>query len=72
MCIRDRTYIAEAGNVLSLFYKGKKREGTEPYKFLGAPFAQFVKGTLELRYNYKFSPKIQLASRAYALSLIHI
>lgn len=61
-----QTYIAEAGNVLSLFYKGKKREGTEPYKFLGAPFAQFVKGTLELRYNYKFSPKLQLASRAYA------
>lgn len=61
-----QAYIAEAGNVLSLFYKGKDRKGTEPFKFLGAPFAQFVKGTLELRYNYKFSPKLQLASRAYA------
>lgn len=59
-------YFAEAGGVMSLFYKGKTRPDGSPHKFLGAPFAQFLKGTLELRYNYLFSNKLQIASRAYA------
>lgn len=59
-------YAAEAGNFLSLFYKGAKQENGMPHKFLGAPFAQFLKGTLELRYNYRFNNRFQIASRAYA------
>lgn len=61
-----QAYFAEAGNILSLFYKGKTKPDGEPHKFLGAPFAQFIKGTLELRYNYRFSPRLQAATRAYA------
>lgn len=59
-------YAAEAGNILSLFYKGGQKEDGEPHNFLGAPFAQFLKGTLELRYNYRFNNRFQLATRAYA------
>lgn len=61
-----QAYVAEAGNILSLFYKGAKQANGEPHQVMGAPFAQFVKGTLELRYNYQFSNRLQLASRAYA------
>lgn len=59
-------YFAEAGGLMSLFYKGKTRPDGSPHKFLGAPFAQFLKGTLELRYNYLINNKLQIASRAYA------
>lgn len=61
-----QAYVAEAGNLLSLFYKGAKQTNGEPHQVLGAPFAQFVKGTLELRYNYRFNTRLQFASRAYA------
>lgn len=61
-----QAYVAEAGNLLSLFYKGARQADGEPHKVLGAPFAQFVKGTLELRYNYRFNNRLQLATRAYA------
>lgn len=61
-----QAYVAEAGNILSLFYSGKMREHGEPHNFLGTPFAQFVKGTLELRYNYRFNNRLQIATRAYA------
>lgn len=59
-------YLSEAGNLLSLFYKDKNKIGNEPNKFLGAPFAQFIKGTLELRYSYRFNSHLQLATRGYA------
>lgn len=55
-------YVSEAGNLLSLCYtKGTPR----PYRLAGASFAQFVKGTLELRYAYQISSAISLATRAY-------
>lgn len=60
------TYFAEAGGLLSLFYKGKTRIDGSPHKVLGAPFAQFLKGTIELRYNYRITNHLQVASRAYA------
>lgn len=60
------TYVAEAGGLLSLFYKGKTREDGSPHKFLGAPFAQFIKGSVELRYNYLISNKLKIATRAFA------
>lgn len=56
-------YVAEAGNLLSLFYP---RSQERPYRLAGSDFAQFVKGSLELRYVYQFSPTLSLASRAYA------
>lgn len=59
-------YLAEAGNVLSLFYLGSKKRSNTPKNFLGAPFAQFVKGTLEIRYSYRFSQRLQIATRVYA------
>lgn len=60
------TYVAEAGNIFSLAHLGKKNESGEPNKVLGTPFAQFVKGTLELRYNFRFNDRFQIASRAFA------
>lgn len=60
------TYFAEAGGLLSLFYIGQKRVDGSPHKFLGAPFAQFLKGSIELRYDYLFSNKLQIATRTYA------
>lgn len=55
--------ISEAGNLLYLLYSGSG--GVKPYRFLRTPFAQFVKGTLELRYNYRFTPTSQIATRAF-------
>ncbi|MDO5017386.1 MAG: BamA/TamA family outer membrane protein [Porphyromonas sp.] len=61
-----QAYVAEAGNLLSTFYQRRPASETEPHKFLGAPFAQFVKGTLELRYNYQLTNNLQIAARTYA------
>ena len=55
--------LSEAGNLLSLLYRNSKNP--KPHHFLGAPYAQFVRGTLELRYSYRFNPNIQLASRLF-------
>lgn len=56
--------ISEAGNLLGLLYRNRD-ESQRPYRFLGAPYAQFVRGTLELRYNYRFGPRAQFATRLF-------
>lgn len=58
-------YVAEAGNLFSLFYKHDPSKTAQLNKFLGALYAQFLKGWLELRYSYRFTPSLQLATRAY-------
>lgn len=55
--------LSEAGNLLSLAYAQSKNK--KPHHFLGAPYAQFLKGTLELRYSYRINKDIQLASRLF-------
>ena len=60
------TYFSEAGNMLSLFYKGKRQPNGMPHEILGAPYAQFLKGTIETRYNYKLNSAMQIATRLYA------
>lgn len=59
-------YIAEAGNVLSLFYKKDPSLAYQNNRFLRALFAQFVKSYLELRYSYQILPSLQVATRGYA------
>lgn len=56
-------YVSEAGNLLSLCYP---KDTPRPYRLAGSSFAQFVKGTLELRYAYQASSTISLASRLYS------
>lgn len=56
--------ISEAGNLLGLLYRNKD-QSKRPFRFLGAPYAQFIKGTLELRYNYRFGPRAQIATRLF-------
>lgn len=55
--------LSEAGNILSLAYLKSKKQ--KPHKFLGAPYAQFIKGSLELRYSYRLNEDIQFASRLF-------
>ncbi|MDO5035366.1 MAG: BamA/TamA family outer membrane protein [Porphyromonas sp.] len=59
-------YVSEAGNLTSLLSWKSREKGEAPSFIKGVPFAQFVKGTLELRYNYRFTPRLQVATRAYA------
>lgn len=56
--------ISEAGHLPALFYRNKDESG-RPFTLLGAPYAQFIKGTLEFRYNYRFGPKSQVATRLF-------
>ena len=58
-------YIAEAGGLLSLFYKKDPARQYQEHRFLRALFAQFVKGYGELRYTFRISPSFSLASRFY-------
>ena len=58
-------YIAEAGGLLSLFYKNNPALQYQEHRFLRALFAQFVKGYTELRYTFRLSPSFSLASRFY-------
>lgn len=60
-----QAYVAEAGNLFSLFYRRDPGKAAQLNKFLGALYAQFVKGWLELRYSYRIAPALQFASRAY-------
>ncbi len=59
-------YIAEAGNLLSLFYKKDPSRTYQNNRFLSALFAQYLKSTLELRYSYQLLPSLQIATRGYA------
>lgn len=65
------TSVTSAGNLTSCIYAmfGQKfnKEGKE---LLGNPFAQFVKLTSEIRYNYKINPKQHLAMRFMAGGLL--
>lgn len=56
--------VTSAGNILSAFYAaaGQKFSKKEK-KLFGNPFAQFLKGTSEIRYYYKFGKKQTLAMR---------
>lgn len=42
-----------AGNTVSLF--GKEQEGDSTESFLGLPYAQYIKGDLDLSYHYKLT-----------------
>lgn len=61
-----QVYVGEAGNLFSLFYKKDPSKSPQLNKFLGALYAQFVKGWIELRYSYRITPSFQFASRIYA------
>lgn len=56
--------VTSAGNVTSLIYAAfGKRFGERDKKFLGTPFAQFLKFSSEIRHLYEFSEYHQLATR---------
>lgn len=56
--------ISQAGNILNGIYALASRPYHETKKLLGVPFAQFVKGTAELRYTYGIDRNQSLALRA--------
>ncbi|WP_293964727.1 BamA/TamA family outer membrane protein [uncultured Porphyromonas sp.] len=56
--------ISQAGNILNGIYSLTGRNYHETKKILGVPFAQFVKGTAELRYTYGIDRNQSLALRA--------
>ena len=56
--------ISQAGNILNGIYSLAGRNYHETKKILGVPFAQFVKGTAELRYTYGIDRNQSLALRA--------
>ena len=56
--------ISQAGNILNGIYSLAGRNYHETKKLLGVPFAQFVKGTAELRYTYGIDRNQSLALRA--------
>ena len=55
--------ISEAGNLLNGIYALAGRNYHETKKILSVPFAQFVKGTAELRYTYGIDRNQSLALR---------
>ncbi|MDH6357979.1 BamA/TamA family outer membrane protein [Parabacteroides sp. PF5-9] len=61
------TTITEAGNLIdgtaALFGKAFNKKGKELF---GVPFAQFIKGTTEARYNHRIDRKNRLVVRAMA------
>ena len=56
--------VSQAGNILNGIYSLAGRDYYETKKILGVPFAQFVKGTAELRYTYGIDRNQSLALRA--------
>lgn len=62
-----QTSISQAGNLLSCFYAiAGNKFSTPNKKLLGNPFAQFVKLTSEIRYNYQIGRKQNLVGRLMA------
>lgn len=55
--------ITSAGNILSGVYALAGKKFSEEKKLLGNPFAQFIKGTSEIRYHYVFNRNQTLAMR---------
>lgn len=58
-----RVGVSQAGNLLNLFYKMAGKPYNDTKKLMGVPFAQFVKGTGELRYTYTIDRNQSLAMR---------
>ncbi|MFR6436050.1 outer membrane protein assembly factor, partial [Porphyromonas sp.] len=56
--------VSQAGNILNGIYSLASHDYYETKKLLGVPFAQFVKGTAELRYTYGIDRNQSLALRA--------
>lgn len=52
-----------AGNLLHAVQRGIKKGEDSPYQILGAPYSQYVKGDVDLRYYWQISRHKQLASR---------
>jgi outer membrane protein assembly factor BamA len=52
-----RINLESAGNMNSLLSRisGARKSGPSTYMFLGQPYAQYVRGDIDLRYNYKYN-----------------
>ncbi len=57
------TSLTSAGNVTSAIYRLFGRSFNEEKKLLGNPFAQFLKLSSEVRYNYKITARQSLVAR---------
>lgn len=57
--------VSEAGNLLSGIYYLRGYPFNEQKEFFNSPFAQFVKGSLELRYGYQINSKHKIATRLF-------
>lgn len=58
--------VSEAGNILSTIYALRGEPFTKQKTFINNPFAQFVKGSLEMRYAYSWNSREKLATRLFA------
>lgn len=55
--------ISQAGNLINLAFMAAGRQYSATKNILGLPYAQFVKGTSELRYTYTIDRNQKLATR---------
>lgn len=58
-----RVGVSQAGNLLSLGYLAAGKKFNETKTLMGVPFAQFVKGTAEVRYTFAIDRNQSIATR---------
>lgn len=63
-----RVNVETAGNVNSLLSRisGAEKSDPETYIFLGQPYAQYVRGDIDLRYNYSINDVSSVVYRGFA------
>lgn len=62
-----RINVETAGNMNSLLSRisGAKKSGPSTYMFLGQPYAQYVRGDIDVRYNYSFNDVSSIVYRGF-------
>jgi outer membrane protein assembly factor BamA len=62
-----RINLETAGNMNSLLSRvsGSKKSGPSTYMFLGQPYAQYVRGDIDVRYNFSFSDVSSIVYRGF-------
>lgn len=63
-----RMNFESAGNMNSLIDRvsGTRKSGDTTYMFLGQPYAQYVRGDVDFRYNYRFNEVSSIVYRGFA------
>lgn len=62
-----RINLETAGNMNSLLSRisGAKKSGPSTYMFLGQPYAQYVRGDIDIRYNFSFNDVSSIVYRGF-------